>query len=55
MAHDLITKSGIRDEARLNVSSEFYDAANERLREMIAEAEDRAEENGRKTLQPEDI
>ena len=46
------TKAAVK---RCNVSSEFYGALDECVREMIAEAERRAEANGRKTVRPADI
>lgn len=38
-----------------NVSSEFYEALDNRVREIIAEAEQRTLGNGRKTLKPVDL
>lgn len=41
--------------ADYNVSSEFYSALDQKVRELIAAAERRAAENGRKTLRPCDL
>ena len=38
-----------------NVSSEFYEALDNRVREIIAEAEERTLGNGRKTIKPVDL
>lgn len=41
--------------AEYNVSGEFYGALDQKVRELIAAAERRASENGRKTLRPCDL
>lgn len=41
--------------SQCNVSSEFYGALDEKVREMIAAAEERAIANNRKTLKPQDL
>ena len=46
------TKAGAAD---CNVSSDFYEALDGKVREMIAAAEKRALENGRKTVRPYDL
>lgn len=46
------TKASVK---KCNVSSEFYGALDEVVRKMIAEAERRAEANGRKTVRPADL
>ena len=46
------TKAAVKD---CNVSSDFYGALDSAVREMIAKAEQRATENGRKTLRPQDL
>jgi len=40
---------------RCNVSSDFYGALDKRVREIIADAEQRALNNKRKTLKPADL
>jgi histone H3/H4 len=37
------------------VSSDFYDALDDEVAELLADAADRAEANGRKTVQPRDL
>jgi histone H3/H4 len=46
------TKAAVK---KCNVSSEFYGALDEVVREMIAKAEVRADANGRKTVRPSDL
>lgn len=38
-----------------NVSAGFYDELNRKTYDMIQQASERAEENGRKTVQPRDL
>ena len=53
---DLIVKAAVKEElSDMNVSSDFYDALDERVDELLADAARRAEENGRKTVQPRDL
>ncbi|MEZ5962991.1 MAG: DUF1931 domain-containing protein [Planctomycetota bacterium] len=40
---------------KCNVSSDFYGALDKKVRELIARAEGRAQENKRKTLKPWDL
>ena len=52
----LISKSRTTDAVQnCAVSSDFYGALDEKVRELIAAAEARATENGRKTLKPHDL
>ena len=52
----IISKSRVKAAAtKCNVGATFYDALEERVREAIAVAEDRAIANGRKTLRPQDV
>lgn len=51
----IISKSRTKAAAALNVSGEFYGALDARVREIIASAESRAADNGRKTLRPYDL
>jgi len=53
---ELIVKSAVKDEVdEQNVASDFYEALNEEVAELIADAAERSEANGRKTLQPRDL
>jgi hypothetical protein len=51
----IISKSRTKGAASINVSGEFYSALDGAVREMIANAEQRATDNGRKTLRPWDL
>jgi histone H3/H4 len=53
---DLIVKSAVKDAlADANVSSDFYDALDDRVAEVLVDAASRAEANDRKTAQPRDL
>lgn len=47
---DYIVKSKVRDSLDKNVSSDFFDALDEKVEELLKDAERRADENGRKTV-----
>ncbi len=51
----IISKSRTKGAAGINVSGEFYVALDGAVRELIAGAERRAMDNGRKTLRPYDL
>lgn len=51
----IISKSRTKGSASLNVSGDFYGALDAAVRELIAQAEQRAENNGRRTLRPHDL
>ena len=51
----IISKSRTKASASINVSGEFYQALDGAVRELIANAERRAVDNGRKTLRPYDL
>jgi len=51
----IISKSRTKNAAGINVSGEFYSALDEAVRGMIKNAEQRASDNGRKTLRPYDL
>ncbi len=51
----IISKSRTKGAAGMNVSSEFYGALDGVVRGMIATAEKRAAQNGRRTLRPHDL
>lgn len=53
---DVLKKSGVRDAADgVNVGSDFYDALDERVKELIEDAVERADGNGRKTVKSRDV
>jgi hypothetical protein len=51
----IISKSRTKAAAGINVSGEFYGALDEAVRGLIANAEARATDNGRRTLRPHDL
>ncbi len=51
----IISKSRTKAAAGINVSGDFYGALDEKVREMIATAEQRANDNNRRTLRPHDL
>jgi histone H3/H4 len=55
MADSLVVRSKIKSATELNVSGSFADALSEEVKAMIAKAEKRAKDNGRKTLKPCDL
>jgi TRAP-type C4-dicarboxylate transport system substrate-binding protein len=53
---DTIVKSAVQDElSEMNVSSDFYDALDEDVTELLEDAARRASDNDRKTVQPRDL
>jgi histone H3/H4 len=52
---DLIVKSNVKESLDLNVSSDFYDALDDEVAELLEDAARRAEANDRKTVQPRDL
>lgn len=54
---DLITKNAVREFVPddYQVAADFYDALSEEVEEVVAEAAERAEQNGRSTLKPRDL
>lgn len=52
---ELIVKTQVREDTELNVSSDFYDALDEEVEQLLEEATERAEANGRSTVQPRDL
>jgi histone H3/H4 len=53
---DLIVKSAVNEQLDgMNVSSGFYDALDEEVAELLADAGTRADENERKTVQARDL
>ncbi len=56
MADLIISKSKTKEAVNeCNVSGEFYDALDAKVREVIVTAEKRAMANGRKTVRPQDL
>ncbi|WP_458188876.1 DUF1931 domain-containing protein [Haladaptatus sp. NG-WS-4] len=53
---DLIVKAAVKDQLEEhNVASDFYDALDEEVAEVLDNAARRAEENDRKTVQARDL
>jgi histone H3/H4 len=53
---DLIVKAAVKDALDdMNVSSDFYDALDEEVHELLEDAAERADQNDRKTVQPRDL
>lgn len=53
---DLIVKAAIKEQLdQMNVSSDFYDALDTEVSELLDDAARRADENDRKTVQPRDL
>ena len=53
---DLIVKAAVKEELDdMNVASDFYDALDEEVEELLQDAARRADENDRKTVQPRDL
>ena len=56
MADMIISKSKTKESVKeCTVSGEFYSALDAKVRELIATADGRAKENGRKTVRPCDL
>lgn len=53
---DLIVKAAVKEYLdEKNVASNFYDALDDEVKELLKHAARRAEENDRKTVQPRDL
>lgn len=53
---DLIVKAAVKEAlADKNVASDFYDALDDEVADLLADAARRAEANDRKTVQPRDL
>ena len=53
---DLIVKAAVKEALDdMNVSSDFYDALDAEVEELLDDAARRASENDRKTVQPRDL
>ncbi len=55
MSELFVVRSKIKDATKLNVASDFADALSKVVEAKIKRAEERATENGRKTLKPVDL
>ncbi|HIG12400.1 MAG TPA: DUF1931 domain-containing protein [Planctomycetes bacterium] len=51
----IISKSRTKAASGINVSGDFYVALDGAVRDMIAKAEARADQNNRRTLRPHDL
>jgi len=54
MSVDVIKKSAVRDNTDKNVGSDFYEALDDRVKELVERASERADKNNRKTLKSRD-
>ena len=53
---DLIVKAAVKEALNdMNVASDFYDALDDEVEELLDDAARRAEDNDRKTVQPRDL
>ena len=53
---NVIVKAAVKEElSDMNVSSDFYDALDEEVNELLNDAARRADENDRKTVQARDL
>jgi len=53
---ELVVKAAVKEAlSDMNVASDFYEALDEEVDELLADAARRAEENDRKTVQPRDL
>lgn len=53
---DLIVQAAVKEQLdQMNVSSDFYDALDEEVSDLIDDAAERAADNDRKTVQPRDL
>lgn len=53
---DLIVKAAVKDRlGNHNVASDFYDALDREVNQLLRDAARRAEANDRKTVQPRDL
>lgn len=53
---DIIVKAAVKNQLdNMNVAADFYDALDEDVTELLEDAARRAQDNGRKTVQPRDL
>lgn len=56
MADNLVVKAKVKEAVKgMNVSGDFVDALNSEVQDLVNKAVDRAEHNGRKTVQAKDL
>ena len=51
----IVVKSQIKEVAKMNISSDFVPALEEKVKKLIEEAVARADANGRRTLMAKDL
>jgi histone H3/H4 len=53
---DLVVKAAVKEQLdQMNVSSDFYDALDDEVSDLLADAGQRARDNDRKTVQARDL
>lgn len=53
---DIIVKAAVKNQLEsMNVATDFYDALDEDVSNLLQDAARRAQDNGRKTVQPRDL
>jgi histone H3/H4 len=53
---ELITRAAVKEVLEeQNVASDFYEALDEEVEDLLEDAAERADSNGRKTVQPRDL
>jgi histone H3/H4 len=53
---DLTVNAGVKEHLdQMNVSADFYDALDDEVADLLADAAQRTEDNDRKTVQPRDL
>lgn len=53
---DLVVKAAVKEALdEMNVAADFYVALDEEVDDLLADAQRRAEQNNRKTVQPRDL
>ena len=53
---DTIVNASVKEElSEMNVSSDFYDALDSEVKDLLADAKQRAQDNDRKTVQARDL
>jgi histone H3/H4 len=53
---DLIVQAAVKEQLdQMNVSSDFYDALDGEVSDLLEDAAQRADDNDRKTVQPRDL
>lgn len=53
---DYIVQAAVKDElGEMNISADFYDALDDEVADLLADAARRADGNERKTVQPRDL